>query len=654
MNVLSLLQSRFLKALDGIAPDPAACLSMIRTAQDTRFGDYQANFAMSLGKQLGKPPRDVAVQVVEKLDVSDLCETPDVAGPGFINLKLKSDWLAGQINDVAADVRCGVAKAATPKKFVIDYSSPNVAKPMHVGHLRSSVIGAALYGLLKFLGHDVLSDNHIGDWGTQFGMIIFGYKNFLDREAYERDPVGELARLYRLVNTLSDYHEAKAAVPNLTQQIEQQSAALKSQESSGDSKDKNVQKALKKQREQIDGLREELKSAQKKVEAVQTAPTMLGLAEQHPGIARAARDETARLHAGDAENNRLWNQFMPQCLSALQSMYDRLGVRFDMTLGESFYNPLLADVVADLKKKGMATESDGAICVFLEGKRAPFIVQKADGAYTYATTDLATVKYRVEKFGAQEILYIVDTRQSDHFEMLFSTCGKWGIGPVTLKHVNFGTVLGKDKKPYKTRAGDTVGLESLLDDAVAEAQQVVEANEALKREKGSDDLLAEDEKLRIAEIVGIGGVKFADLRISRDSDYEFDLKKMLAKEGDTATYMQYAYARTRGILRKAEVDPATLTTGKILLSHPTERALAMMLLRFSEALEGAAYDFRPNVLTQYLFELASAFSSFYDACDVAKEPNAELRMSRLRLTDLTGRVIQTGLSVLGIETVERM
>ena len=661
MNILSQLQTRFADALAGIASDPAACLSMIRPVNDPKFGDYQANFAMSLGKQLGKPPRAIADEVAGRLQVADLCEKVEVAGPGFINLTLRAEWLAEQVSGIADDPRAGVQPVATPRTIVVDFSGPNVAKPMHVGHLRSTVIGDALNHILRFLGHKVYSDNHIGDWGTQFGMIIYGYKHFLDPAAYTQDPVGELARLYRLVNQLSDYHVALASQPNLKQQIDRQQAELKSQEAAAaaDPKDKNAAKTLKKLREELAASKEELASAQKKVEAVESSSSLKTLADAHPGIARAARDETAKLHAGDAENNSLWNQFIPQCLTALQGMYDRLGVKFDMSLGESFFNPFLADVVKSLEEKGLAQESDGAKVVFIEGIRAPFIVQKADGAYTYATTDLATVKYRIDKLQAKEILYVVDTRQSEHFQMLFASCRKWGLSDIELKHVNFGTVLGKDGRPYKTRSGDTVGLESLLSEAVEEALKVVEANEADKvaraAEKGvpAEDLLDENEKQRIAEIVGIGGVKYADLRISRDSDYMFDLKTMLRKEGETATYMQYAYARTRGILRKAGVTTESLTGG-VVLGHPSERALALTILRLEEILAGVTNDYRPNVLTSYLFEVASAFSSFYEHCEVAKEPDARLRNSRLRLTDLTGRVIRIGLGLLGIETIERM
>ena len=414
MNILSQLQTRFADALAGIAPDPAACLSMIRPVNDPKFGDYQANFAMSLGKQLGKPPRAIADEVAGRLKVDDLCEKVEVAGPGFINLTLRAEWLAGQVSGIVDDPRAGVQPVASPRTIIVDFSSPNVAKPMHVGHLRSTVIGDALNRILRFIGHKVYSDNHIGDWGTQFGMIIYGYKNFLDPAAYERDPVGELARLYRLVNQLSDYHEAVASQPNLKQQIDRLQGEVKSQEAAAatDPKDKNAAKALKKTREELATAKEELASAQKKIEAVESSRGLKPLAEVHPGIARAARDETAKLHAGDAENNHLWKQFIPQCLTALQGMYDRLGVKFDMTLGESFFNPYLADVVKNLQAKGMAQESDGAQVVFVEGFRAPFIVQKADGAYTYATTDLATVKYRIDEFKAQEILYVVDTRQS--------------------------------------------------------------------------------------------------------------------------------------------------------------------------------------------------------------------------------------------------
>jgi arginyl-tRNA synthetase len=418
---------------------------------------------------------------------------------------------------------------------------------------------------------------------------------------------------------------------------------------------KSVEKQRKKICSEIEALKDEISSLNKKIERVETNTAELALANTHSNIARAARDETAKLHAGDAENLRLWNEFMPECLAALQGVYERLGIHFDLTLGESWFNPLLAGVVESLKSNGMAVQSDGAMCVFIEGNEAPFIVQKGDGAYTYATTDLATIQYRVNELQASEILYVVDTRQSEHFELLFKTVAKWGIAKVDLRHVNFGTVMGKDRRPYKTRDGDTVGLESLLDEAVKEARTIVDLNEAQKADKG-DEPLDDAARQAVAEIIGIGGIKYADLHHSRESDYVFDWEKMLAKEGDTATYIQYAFARTKGILRKNNIDPAALLAGgaKIKLSHAAERALAIQLLKFPEALDAVCSDYRPNQLTQYLFETANAFSSFYDACPIKGEADASLQASRCLLAELTSRVLAKALSLLGIQTVERM
>lgn len=659
MNLLRLLQQRFAPVLADYADDPAPFVAMVRPAQDTRFGDFQANCAMPLAQRHGLDKKELAAKIAEKVHLQDLCSEIEIAGPGFINLRLRDDLITGEVNKLLSDDRLGVEPASPARTIVIDFSSPNVAKPMHVGHLRSSVIGDSLYRTLKFLGHKVISDNHIGDWGTQFGMIIYGYKNFLDKDAYTRTPVAELARLYRLVNRLSDFLEARAALPGKKRELEvaerELAAAPVPPKGSKDPADKEAEKAIKKLRAQVDGLKEEIGSLTKKIERVETNATELALANAHQNIARAARDETAKLHAGDAENLRLWNEFMPECLAALQGVYQRLGIQFDLTLGESWFNPLLAGVVESLKSNGMAVESDGAMCVFIEGNEAPFIVQKGDGAYTYATTDLATIQYRVNELQASEILYVVDTRQSEHFELLFKTVAKWGIAKVDLRHVNFGTVMGKDRRPYKTRDGDTVGLESLLDEAVKEARTIVDLNEAQKADKGEEPL-DDASRQAVAEIIGIGGIKYADLHHSRESDYVFDWEKMLAKEGDTATYIQYAFARTKGILRKNNIDPAVLLAGgaKIKLSHAAERALAIQLLKFPEALDAVCADYRPNQLTQYLFETANAFSSFYDACPIKGEADASLQASRCLLAELTSRVLAKALGLLGIQTVERM
>ena len=659
MNLLRLLQQRFAPVLADYADDPAPFVAMVRPAQDVKFGDFQANFAMSLAKRHGLNPPELAARIAEKVQLEDLCTEVEIAGPGFINLRLRDDVIVREVNKLLNDDRLGVEAANPPRTVVVDYSSPNVAKPMHVGHLRSSVIGDSLCRTLRFLGHTVISDNHIGDWGTQFGMIIYGYKNFLDQDAYGRNPVAELARLYRLVNKLSDFIEARTELPTKRHELQikerELAAAPIPTKGSKDPKDKEAEKAFKKLRSEGDSLREEVASLVKKVERVESSASDLILANAHLGIARAARDETAKLHAGDATNLALWNEFMPACLHALQGVYDRLGVKFDLTLGESWYNPLLLGVVDELLKCGMAVESDGAICVFIPGNAAPFIVRKADGAYTYATTDLATIRYRVNDLKADEILYVVDTRQSEHFALLFETVKRWGIAKVDLRHVNFGTVMGKDRRAYKTRDGDTVGLESLLDEAVKEARTIVDLNEAQKAHHG-DEPLDDDARQAVAEIIGLGGIKYADLHHSRESDYVFDWEKMLAKEGDTATYVQYAFARTKGILRKNHIDPLALIAhgSRIQFSNPAERSLALQLLKLSEALESVCIDYRPNLLTQYLFETANAFSTFYQHSPIKDEPNEALRNSRCLLAELTGRVLELGLSLLGIQTVERM
>ena len=656
MNILDELRSRFEPVLAEWTNDPSSVIEMLKASQDAKFGDYQANFAMPLAAKLeGVKPRDLAVQIADKVDLSDFCEPLEVAGPGFINIKLKQDWLEGLTQQLVADERLGVSVTESPQKVIVDFSAPNVAKPMHVGHLRSSVIGDANYRVLKFLGHAVVGDNHIGDWGTQFGMIIFGYKHFLDEEAFQQSSVTELARLYRLVNQLSDYHANKNTVPTLQNEIEQLEDKLKTLEETIDQSDKKAQKQLKKLKSDIGERKSELTSMQEKLVELEQNEDLNSKAIAFPEIARLARDETAKLHAGDAENLELWKQFLPECLDAIQVVYDRLDIHFDLTLGESYYQPMLADVVADLKQKGLAQESQGAICVFAEGLKAPSIVQKQDGAFTYATTDLATIKYRVEELNADRILYVVDSRQSEHFQLLFATVKQWGFTDLELQHVSFGTILGKNKRPYKTRSGDTVGLESLLDESIQRAYTIVTKNDEAKRD-GPE--LNETERQQIAESVGLGGIKYADLKHNRDSDYVFDWDKMLANRGDTATYMQYAYARVCGIFRKGNIDREALRTEQSLLqlTEESERALALQINRYSETLESVAIEARPNYLTNYLFELANLFSTFYndENCQVLKAEDKEVKTSRLLLCDLTASVIEHGLSLLGIRTCERM
>lgn len=658
MNALSELRSRFEKVLSELTSDPAPFVGMIKPTQDATFGDFQANCAMPLAKQRGTNPRSLAAEIVSKLTVADLCHPPEVAGPGFINIRLKEEWLTERINAIVANPRLGIVFAAKPKRVVIDYSAPNVAKPMHVGHLRSTVLGNALYRAFKFCGHQVVGDNHIGDWGTQFGMILFGYKNLLDSAAFQSNAVGELARLYRLVSQLSTYHDSKAELPKAETRRSQLETELKAAEATKAPNDKQVEKALKKLRTDVAEILDQIKTLNKQIETVESSQVLKALADAHPQIAELARLETAKLHAGDEENTRLWNQFVPQCLAAIQGIYDRLDIQFDMTHGESYYNPMLATVVDEMQKNGLAVESDKAICVFIPGNAAPFLIRKSDGAFTYATTDLATIRYRVKELNADTMIYVVDTRQSEHFRLLFETARLWGYGDRQFVHVNFGTILGKDNKPYKTRSGDTVGLESLLDAAVAKARQIVNENDDRKKDDAGNPTPELDDATRVAvaETVGIGAIKYADLRHNRESDYVYDEDKMLATTGDTATYMQYAYARVCGIFRKGSINRETLRqgAGQIRFTHPSERALSLQLLRFSEALDGVLSEFRPNILTDYLFATANSFSTFYQECSVLKEPDEATRTSRLLLCDLTARVIAVGLDLLGIKTCEQM
>jgi arginyl-tRNA synthetase len=588
MNVLALLQRKLQDALTGLVADPAVYAVMLKPAQDARFGDYQANCAMPLKKELGGDARQIAQTIVARLQLEDVLEPPTIAGPGFINLKLRNEWLAKQVRDMAKDERIGVAPVESPRTFVVDFSSPNVAKPMHVGHLRSTIIGDALTRLLRFLGHNVVTDNHLGDWGTQFGILLYGYKHFLNAEAFASDPVGELARLYVHVR-------------------------------------KQIKKIVNEQGEE----------------------------EEDPNdpIAQAARAETAKLHAGDAENLRLWQQFMPHCYEEIERIYRRLDVRFDHTHGESFYQPMLADVVRDLRERGIARESNGAVAVFFGENDSPALIQKRDGAFTYTTTDLATIRYRLEQWKPEAILYVVDFRQGLHFQQLFDIVRRWGYDKIELQHISFGSVLGEDGRPISTREGTGALLDSLLDEAVAAAAKVYEQN----RQEDAPEL-SDEEKRTIYEVVGIGAVKYADLSQNRTSDYRFSLKKMLAMDGNTATYMQYAYARNRSIVRKGDVDVVCLreNPSPVLLTTAEERALALQLLRFHDTLLVAVSEYKPSVLTSYLWDLAKTYSGFFQNCPVLKAETAELRQSRFLLCDLTARVIQRGLDLLGIRTVERM
>lgn len=659
MNARRLLRDRLEAALSGWVPptDIASVVEMVIPAQDPKHGDYQINSAMPLGKTLGRPPREIAAEIVAKLDVKDLCEEPTIAGPGFINLKLREDWLTAQLQAAVRDERLNIAPVAAPKTYVVDFSGPNVAKPMHVGHIRSTAIGDSICRTLKFLGHNAIGDNHIGDWGTQFGMIIYGFRNFRDEAAYRANPVEELSRLYRLTNQLVSYFDGKRELPKLREKLAATESMLKAAEAAKPTGDKNADKkaaqALKKAQRDSAEQREAVGELEAKLAAIEADPKLSALAAAHPKIGAAVLEETAKLHSGDAENLRLWREFMPPCLTTLEETYKRLSVTFDETLGESKYHDQLEPVVDELKQKGIARESDGALCVFFPDQDVPMLIRKKDGAFLYATTDLATIQYRMKRWNPDAMLYVVDHRQSLHFEHLFAAAKLWGFDKCDFRHVSFGTVLGKDGRPYKTRSGDATGLKSLLDEAVERAHAIVCEND--DRKPGGAEL-GDEVRKRISETVGIGAIKYADLSQSRTSDYEFSFDKMLAMTGNTGTYLQYAYARVQSIFRKGEVLVSVLrrNAAGIRPELPAERALAIAILRFEEALETAIADFRPNILTAYLYEVANYYSTFFEQCPVLKAPSDEVRHSRLLLCDLTARTIKLGLELLNIDVVEQM
>ncbi|MGI9516054.1 MAG: arginine--tRNA ligase [Pirellulaceae bacterium] len=657
MNLLQEIRSRFAPVLAVHVDDVAPLLTMIRPAQDDKFGDYQANCAMPLGKRLGQPPRDVAAQLVEQVDLADLAETPDVAGPGFINITIRDDFLINALGNAFADLeRLGVAPVTEPRMIIIDFSSPNVAKPMHVGHIRSTVIGDSLSRVLRFLGHNVITDNHLGDWGTQFGMIIYGYKHFLVESQWQESPISELSRLYRTVRGLIDYHDAVKALPDTEELLGKQQKRLDEFQNTDPGDDKSLAKKLKKDikslNSKIRDQNEKIKNLQATIELVTSDPEQFDIAGQHENIAQAVLEETARLHEGDPTNLQLWTTFMEHGRADIDGIYERLGIAFDVELGESFYHEQLASVVQDLTEKELATESEGALCVFLENHDAPMIVRKRDGAFLYATSDLATVKYRMEKWKPDTILYVVDFRQGEHFEKLFDVARAWGFPDVEYQHVRFGTVMGEDGKPFKTRAGDTVGLEPLLDEAESRALAVV-AEQDNQKPDGSE--FTDEQRQDIARVVGIGALKYADLSQNRSSDYTFSYDKMVEMRGNTATYLQYGYARVNGIFRRGEVNIDVLRAQQVpfQFTEPIERRLALELLRFAEALDDVVADYRPNQLAQYLFEMTQLFFVFFDKCPVLKS-DGELRQSRLQLCDLTARTLKKGLSLLGIDVLEKM
>lgn len=671
MNLSAFLRAHFHTALAGLTDDPTPFAGMIRVAADPRFGDYQSNACMSLGKQIGKPPREVAALLVERLDLDAVCDPPEVAGPGFINLRFRDDFLSQSLFEMLHHERAGVDLTAEREKILIDYSSPNVAKPMHVGHIRSTVIGAALANMFRFVGHDVVTDNHLGDWGTQFGIIIYGYKHFGDADVVAANPVPELAKLYRLTNQLIEYQKANTSLVGLQDKLAVTEAAALTEAATSvalasDAKTpaKDVRKAEKAAQAAVrrtESVHAEIQAAQAKVSAVEQDSQLAAIAAEHTDVPAAVLRETAKMHEGDQENRALWEKFLPHCKDEINRVYDRLGVTFDHTLGESFYHDRLPGVVATLDRLGLTTQSDGAICVFLEGFESPMIIQKRDGAYLYATTDLATLQYRQEVFAPDRILYVVDSRQSEHFEKFFAMAVPLGMKDIELVHVQFGTVLGADGRPMKTRSGSLIGLESLLNDAVSRAKEVTCNPERLAN---MTPPMLEAEQNQIAETVGIGAIKYADLSHHRATDYRFDMDKMVALEGNTATYMQYSYSRTQSILRRVAEEKKienieswlvdNTSADQLRLSEPAERALAIALLRFEEAIDGAIAAYAPNQLCDYLYETAKNYSTFNDACRVLGNTDPVVLKTRLTLVVLTGRVIQQGLELLGIGVSERM
>ncbi len=586
-----LLEQRLRDVVAALLPDANCSAVLVRPCPDPKFGDYQTNALMGLAKERKMNPRQLAVDVLARFDAADLCDKVEIAGAGFLNFRLKTGAVAQVVAAAARGEHLFFTASGCPRTVVIDFSSPNVAKPMHVGHIRSTGIGDVLQRVLRLLGHRVITDNHIGDWGTQFGKLLLGWKQILDRAALERDAIAELERLYKVINTECD---------------------------------------------------------------------------ENPARLEEAKLELVKLQSGDPENTAVWQEMIRLSQVQFDTLYGRLGVKFDHALGESFYNPWLGRVVNDLLASGIARESQGAVGVFSDGslppKQDPFLVnrdgewaadpaliRKSDGGFNYMTTDLATIDYRLKSWSPDEIVYVVDDRQSPHFRKLFLTFARWqpeAARRVRLVHVGFGKIMGDDGRPFKTRSGDTVKLGELLDEAEERALRVV-------TEKNPG--LPEAARREIARVVGVGAVKYADLLPNRQSDYVFSWDKMLSLQGNTAPYLQYAYARIRSLFRKAGTEDAGRGTGNAELQFNAleEIALAKHLLNFGITLEAVADDHRPNFLCNYLYELAGHFARFYEACPVLKAEGVE-REARLLLCDVTARVLKQGLNTLGIEVLEQM
>ncbi|AMO57900.1 arginyl-tRNA synthetase [Endozoicomonas montiporae] len=581
MNILKLLEDRVIKALNA-AGAPEDTPAMVRQSARANFGDYQCNAVMAAAKKMGQKPRDLAQTVVDHLDLDGIADKTEIAGPGFINIYLAPEFLAKGLHSAVSDERIGVEAVAKPQTVIVDYSAPNVAKEMHVGHLRSTIIGDSTARTLEFLGHKVIRQNHLGDWGTQFGMLI-------------------------------------AHLEELEQSNQEEAMDM-----------------------ELSDLETFYKAAKKHFDDDEI-------------FAAKARDYVVRLQAGEPHFKKLWKRLVDVTLSHNQEVYERLNVSLTPgdVMGESAYNDSLPVIIKELDSKGLLSEDQGAKVVFLDefknkdGDPMGVIVEKSGGGFLYSTTDLAAIRHRVHTLNANRVLYYVDARQGQHFEQVYTIARKAGFATddVQLEHHAFGMMLGKDGKPFKTRAGTTIKLVDLLNEAEERAARLLAS-------KDSD--LSEEQKVNVIKAVAMGSVKYADLSKNRTSDYVFDWDNMLAFEGNTAPYMLYAYTRVQSIFRKAGVSEAGLK-GDIAISEPTERELALKLARFSETVEQAAREGMPHIVCGYLYELSGAFMSFYECCPVNKEGVSEaLKNSRLQLCSLTARTIKQGLDLLGIETVEQM
>jgi arginyl-tRNA synthetase len=570
MSLQADLQKRVASALQAAGIDES--LAVVTPATDTRFGDYQTNAAMVAAKALKKNPREVAASIISHLRVEDLCEVPTVAGAGFINFKVLDTALSASVNALQGEGNLGVLPARKPSTIIIDFSSPNVAKPMHVGHIRSTILGDSLARIARRLGHRVVTDNHIGDWGTQFGKVIYGWKHLLNHEALGQAPIAELVRLYREVNAAE---------------------------------------------------------------------------ENDPALRENVRNELVKLQQGDQENLGIWKQAVGLSWKEFERLYGLLDITFDERLGESFYNEALGPLVDRLLSEKIAQVSEGAICVFFRGspelEDKPCLIRKSDGGFLYATTDLATLEYREQRWKPDAVWYVTGAPQQLHFEQVFATARRMGV-TTDLRHIAFGSILGEDHKMMKTRSGENVELGGLLAEAVERALAVV-------AEKNPDLSKAEQEE--VARVIGIGAVKYADLMQHRLTDYVFSWEKMLSFQGNTAPYLQNAYVRIRSIFRKAAAEGISVEQRPVSITDPAERILALKMLQFGEVLHAVLQDQRPNILCLYLYELADAFHSFYEACPILKS-EGRIRDSRLTLSTLTSEILKEGLGLLGIKVPEKM